>query len=110
MEGLLDPRMMEKILGKAVVKHVFKLSSYGTISGCSVIDGIIQKGAKVRLLRDNVIVFEGSISSLKRFKDDVKEVEKGYECGIGLENFSDIKSGDIIESFDMEKIVRKFND
>jgi translation initiation factor IF-2 len=110
MEGLLDPHVKEKILGKAIVKHVFKLSSYGTISGCSVIDGRIQKGARVRLLRDNIIVFEGSISSLKRFKDDVKEVEKGYECGIGLENFSDIKSGDIIENFDTEKIVRRLND
>lgn len=110
MEGLLDPDMKEKILGKAVVKQVFKLSSHGTISGCSVIDGKIQRGAKVRLLRDNVIVFEGSISSLKRFKDDVKEVEKGYECGIGLENFSDIKVGDIMESFTTEKIARKLEE
>jgi translation initiation factor IF-2 len=107
MEGLLDPDMKEKILGKAVVKQVFKLSSHGTISGCSVTDGKIQRGAKVRLLRDNVIVFEGNISSLKRFKDDVKEVEKGYECGIGLENFSDIKSGDVIENFTTEKVARK---
>ncbi len=110
MEGLLDPDMKEKILGKAVVKQVFKLSSHGTISGCSVIDGKIQRGAKVRLLRDNVIVFEGNISSLKRFKDDVREVEKGYECGIGLENFSDIKQGDIIENFTTEKIARKLEE
>ena len=107
MEGLLDPDMKEKVLGKAVVKQVFKLSSYGTISGCAVIDGKIQRGAKVRLLRDNVIVFEGNVASLKRFKDDAKEVEKGYECGIGLENFSDIKAGDIMESFTTEKIARK---
>jgi translation initiation factor IF-2 len=107
MEGLLDPDMKEKILGKAVVKQVFKISSFGTISGCSVTDGKIQRGAKVRLLRDNVIVFEGNISSLKRFKDDVKEVEKGYECGIGLENFSDIKPGDVMENFITEKVARK---
>ncbi|MDR2427950.1 MAG: translation initiation factor IF-2, partial [Endomicrobium sp.] len=107
MEGLLDPDMKEKILGKAVVKQVFKISTFGTISGCSVIDGKIQRGAKVRLLRDNVIIFEGNISSLKRFKDDVKEVEKGYECGIGLENFSDVKSGDVMESFITEKVARK---
>jgi translation initiation factor IF-2 len=107
MEGLLDPDMKEKILGKAVVKQVFKISSFGTISGCSVIDGKIQRGAKVRLLRDNVIIFEGNISSLKRFKDDVKEVEKGYECGIGLENFSDVKPGDVMESFITEKVARK---
>ncbi|MDR1417578.1 MAG: translation initiation factor IF-2 [Endomicrobium sp.] len=110
MEGLLDPDTKEKILGKAVVKQVFKLSTYGTISGCSVIDGKIQRGAKVRLLRDNVIVFEGNISSLKRFKDDVKEVEKGYECGIGLENYSDIKVGDVFENFTTEKIARKLDD
>ncbi|MDR2252165.1 MAG: translation initiation factor IF-2, partial [Endomicrobium sp.] len=107
MEGLLDPDMKEKILGKAVVKQVFKISSFGTISGCSVTDGKIQRGAKVRLLRDNVIVFEGNISSLKRFKDDVKEVEKGYECGIGLENFSDVKPGDVMENFITEKVARK---
>jgi translation initiation factor IF-2 len=107
MEGLLDPDMKEKIIGKAIVKQVFKLSSFGTISGCSVIDGKILRGAKVRLLRDNIIVFEGNISSLKRFKDDIKEAEKGYECGIGLENFSDIKVGDIIENFSTEKVARK---
>jgi translation initiation factor IF-2 len=107
MEGLLDPDLKERILGKAVVKQVFKLSTYGTISGCSVVHGKIQKGAKVRLLRDNIIVFDGNISSLKRFKNDVKEVEKGYECGIGLEDFSDIKVGDIVENFTTEKILKK---
>jgi translation initiation factor IF-2 len=107
MEGLLDPDMKEKILGKAVVKQVFRISSFGTISGCSVIEGKIQRGSKVRLLRDNVIIFEGNISSLKRFKDDVKEIEKGYECGIGLENFSDVKPGDMMESFITEKVARK---
>jgi translation initiation factor IF-2 len=107
MEGLLDPDMKEKILGKAVIKKVFRLSTYGTIAGCLVTDGKMLRGAKVRLLRDNVIVFEGGISSLKVVKDDVKEVEKGHECGIGLENFSDIKPGDIIENFTIEKIARK---
>ncbi|MDR1784723.1 MAG: translation initiation factor IF-2 [Endomicrobium sp.] len=108
MEGLLDPCMKEKILGKAVVRQVFKLSSHGVILGCSVIDGKIQRGARVRVLRDNIIIFEGNIFSLKRFKDDIKEVEKGYECGIGLENFSDIKQGDIIENYTLEKVARKF--
>jgi translation initiation factor IF-2 len=107
MEGLLDPDTKEKILGKAVVKQVFRISSFGTISGCSVIEGKIQRGSKVRLLRDNVIIFEGDISSLKRFKEDVKEVEKGYECGIGLENFSDVKLSDVMESFITEKVARK---
>jgi translation initiation factor IF-2 len=109
MEGLLSPTFKEKIIGKAVVKQVFKLSSFGTISGCSVLEGKIQRNSKVRLLRDNIIVFEGKITSLKRFKDDVKEVEKGYECGIGIENFSDIKSGDIVESFMNEEIARKLD-
>ena len=72
-----------------------------------MIEGKIQRGAKARLLRDNIIIFEGNVSSLKRFKDDAREVEKGYECGIGLENFADIKVGDIIESFTTEKIARK---
>jgi translation initiation factor IF-2 len=107
MEGLLDPDIKEKILGKAVIKQVFRLSTYGTIAGCLVTDGKMLRGSNVRLLRDNVIVFEGGISSLKVIKDDVKEVEKGRECGIGLENFSDIKPGDIIESFAIEKIARK---
>ncbi|MDR3071498.1 MAG: translation initiation factor IF-2 [Endomicrobium sp.] len=109
MEGLLAPEVKEKILGKATIRQVFKLSSYGTISGCSVIDGKIQRGTKARLLRDNVIVFEGNISSLRRFKDDVKEVEKGYECGIGLENFSDVKIGDIVEIFVTEHVARKLD-
>jgi translation initiation factor IF-2 len=109
MEGLLAPDIKEKILGKAVVKQVFKLSTYGTIAGCSVIDGKIQRGANVRLLRDNIIVFEGNISSLKRFKDDVKEIEKGYECGISLENYSDVKVGDVIENFTTEKVSRKLS-
>jgi translation initiation factor IF-2 len=109
MEGLLDPDTKEKILGKAVVKQIFRLSTYGTISGCSVIDGKIQRGVKVRLLRDNIIVFEGNILSLKRFKDNVKEVEKGYECGIGLENYSDVKVDDVIENFITEKIARKLS-
>lgn len=107
MEGLLDPDTKEKVIGKAVIKQVFKLSSAGTISGCMIIEGKAQRGVKVRLLRDNVIVFEGNTSSLKRFKEDVKEVEKGYECGIGLENFSDLKTSDIIEFFTIEKTARK---
>lgn len=110
MEGLLDPYMKERILGKAIVRQVFKLSSYGTILGCFVIDGKIQRGTRVRVLRDNIIIFEGNISSLKRFKDDIKEVEKGYECGIGLENFSDVKQEDIIENYTIEKVTRKLDD
>ncbi|MBQ3835405.1 MAG: translation initiation factor IF-2 [Elusimicrobia bacterium] len=107
MEGLLDPDTQEKITGKAVVKQVFKLSSAGTVAGCTVTEGKAQRNMKVRLLRDNVIIFEGNTSAIKRFKDDVKEVEKGYECGISLENFSDIKVSDVMEFFTVEKIARK---
>lgn len=107
MEGLLDPDTQEKITGKAVVKQVFKLSSAGTVAGCTVTEGKAQRNVKVRLLRDNVIIFEGNTSAIKRFKDDVKEVDKGYECGISLENFSDIKVSDVMEFFTIEKIARK---
>ena len=107
MEGLLDPDTKEKIVGKASVKQVFKLSSAGTVAGCTVIEGKAQRNVKVRLIRDNVIIFEGNPSAIKRFKDDVKEVEKGYECGISLENFSDIKVSDIMEFFTIEKTARK---
>ena len=107
MEGLLDPDTQEKITGKAVVKQVFKLSSAGTVAGCTVTEGKAQRNVKVRLLRDNVIIFEGNTSAIKRFKDDVKEVEKGYECGISLENFSDIKVSDVMEFFTIEKKARK---
>ncbi len=107
MEGLLDPDTKEKIIGKAAVKQVFKLSSAGTVAGCTVIEGKAQRNVKVRLIRDNVIIFEGNPSAIKRFKDDVKEVEKGYECGISLENFSDIKVSDIMEFFTIEKTARK---
>lgn len=107
MEGLLDPDTQEKITGKAIVKQVFKLSSAGTVAGCTVTEGKAQRNMKVRLLRDNVIIFEGNTSAIKRFKDDVKEVDKGYECGISLENFSDIKVSDVMEFFTVEKIARK---
>ena len=110
MEGLLSPETKERIIGKAVVKQVFKLSSAGTISGCMVTEGKAERGAKARLLRDNVIIFEGNLSSLKRFKDDVKEVEKGYECGIGLEKFADIKTADVIEFFTIDKLARKLTE
>jgi translation initiation factor IF-2 len=107
MEGMLEPTIKETASGKAQIKQVFKVSKAGTIAGCTVIDGKILRACKVRLLRDNVIVYEGNIGSLHRFKDDVKEVEKGFECGIALENFTDMKPGDIIEAFIQEKIARK---
>ena len=104
MEGLLAPTLREKDLGRVEVRETFHVSRIGTIAGCYVLDGKIVRNAQVRLVRDNVVVWEGKLSSLKRFKDDVKEVASGYECGIGLENYNDIKIGDIIEAFEMEEV------
>ncbi len=99
LSGLLSPIVREEALGQAEVREVFNIPKVGTVAGCIVTDGIISRGAEVRLIRDGVIIYESKISSLKRFKDDVREVAKGYECGIGIENFNDIKVGDFIESF-----------
>jgi translation initiation factor IF-2 len=101
MEGLLAPTLKEKELGRAEVRETFTISRVGTIAGCYVIDGKIHRNAKARLVRDSVVVWEGSLSSLKRFKDDTKEVATGYECGISLENYNDIKVGDIIEAYEI---------
>ncbi len=105
MEGLLSPIFREKYLGRAEVREVFSVPKVGNVAGCYIQDGKVLRNAQVRLLRDNVVVYEGKMSSLRRFKDDVKEVATGYECGIGLENYNDIKVGDIIEAFEMEKIA-----
>ncbi len=104
MEGLLAPTLREKYLGRVEVRETFSVSKVGTIAGCYVTDGKVLRGAQVRLLRDNVVVWQGKMSSLKRFKDDVREVATGYECGIGLENYNDLKVGDIIEAFEIESI------
>lgn len=97
--GLLSPVVREENLGQAEVRDVFTVPKIGAIAGCMVTDGTINRGVKVRAIRDGVIIFEGKISSLKRFKDDAKEVAKGYECGIGVEGYNDIKAGDYLESF-----------
>jgi translation initiation factor IF-2 len=106
LEGLLKPEQRESVLGEAEVLQVFKVSKVGTIAGCSVRSGIIQRTAKVRVVRDGTLIYTGGISSLKRFKDDVKEVREGLECGIGVENFNDLKVGDRIEAFRIEEIKR----
>ncbi len=104
MEGLLAPTLREKQLGRVEVRDTFSVSRVGTIAGCYVLEGKAQRNAQVRLVRDNVVVWQGKMNSLKRFKDDAREVAAGYECGIGLENFNDIKVGDIIEVFEMEEV------
>jgi len=105
MKGLAEPVFKEVISGRAQVRRVFRIEKVGTIAGCYVLEGKIERKNLLRLLRDNRIIFEGKIASLRRFKDDVREVEKGLECGIALENFSDIKENDIIESYFKEKVI-----
>ena len=104
MKGLLAPKFKETLLGHAEVRQTFRVSGVGTIAGSYVTDGKIARNAQIRLLRDNVVVHEGKIDSLKRFKDDAKEVNSGYECGIGIESYNDVKEGDVIECFQMEEI------
>ncbi|NPA95256.1 MAG: translation initiation factor IF-2 [Thermodesulfobacteria bacterium] len=104
MTGLLEPVYKEKTLGRAEVRQTFHIAKVGTVAGCYVLEGVIKRNSQARLLRDNVVVYTGKIESLRRFKDDVKEVQAGYECGIGLEKFNDIKVGDVIEAFEMEEI------
>ena len=106
MKGLLAPKFKETLLGHAQVRQTFKVSGVGTIAGSYVTDGKIARNAQIRLLRDNVVIHEGKIDSLKRFKDDAKEVNTGYECGIGIENYNDIKENDVIECFVMEEVAR----
>ncbi|MCE5344576.1 MAG: translation initiation factor IF-2 [Eubacteriales bacterium] len=106
MKGMLAPEFKENLLGHAEVRNVFQITGSGTVAGCYVTDGKLQRNAQVRLLRDNVVVFEGKLSSLKRFKDDVKEVAQSFECGASLEGYNNIKEGDIIECFMMEEIIR----
>ncbi len=105
MVGLLEPVFEEDVTGRADVKEIFHLPKVGTIAGCQVVDGRAERNAKVRLLRDDVVVFDGKPASLKRFKEDAKEVQSGYECGIGLENFQDIKPGDVLEFYHMKEIA-----
>ncbi|WZL83216.1 translation initiation factor IF-2 [Vallitaleaceae bacterium 9-2] len=106
MKGMLDPIYEEKVIGHAEVRDTFKVSNVGTIAGSYVTDGKIQRNCQVRLVRDGIVLFEGALASLKRFKDDAKEVATGYECGIMLEKYNDIKTGDVIEAFIMEEIPR----
>ncbi|AXH98739.1 translation initiation factor IF-2 [Sporosarcina sp. PTS2304] len=106
MKGLLDPEYEEKVIGQAEVRETFKVTKVGTIAGSYVIDGKITRDSSVRVLRDNIVVFEGELDTLKRFKDDAKEVARGYECGIMIKKFNDIKEGDIIEAYIMEEIKR----
>jgi translation initiation factor IF-2 len=106
MEGLLEPEDVEETLGQAEVKQTFKASRVGTIAGCQVTDGKVTRTAQVRLVRDGTIVWTGRLGSLRRFKDDVAEVEEGQECGIVLEGFADLKEGDVLEFFEVNQVEK----
>ncbi len=104
LKGMLAPKFEEIVIGQAEVRETFKVSKIGTIAGCIVTDGSIIRDALVRVLRDGIVVYEGKLASLKRFKDDAKEVRQGFECGLSIENFNDIKVGDIIEASKMKEM------
>jgi translation initiation factor IF-2 len=107
MEGMLSPDIEEKIMCNVEVREVFKITKVGTVAGCMVLDGLITRNSKVRIIRDGIVVYTGVLGSLKRFKDDVKEVKSGYECGLNIENFNDIKTGDIIEGYEEVEVKKK---
>ncbi len=104
LEGMLEPELEEQIIGQAEVRDTFRISKVGTIAGCYVTDGVIERDSLVRVIRDSIVVYQGKLSSLKRFKDDAKSVRAGYECGIGIQNYDDIKVGDIIEASKMKEV------
>jgi translation initiation factor IF-2 len=106
MSGLLAPTLRETMLGNATILEIFKVSKVGNIAGCRVTDGVVERGANVRLIRDNVVVHEGKLSQLKRFKDDAREVQAGQECGMAFENYQDMKVGDVIECYRVETVQR----
>ncbi len=108
LQGMLEPEVKEKVIGRAEVRAVFKISKIGTVAGCYVLNGVISRASDgIRVIRDNIVIYESKISSLKRFKEDVREVQAGYECGLTIENFNDFKEGDILENYVLEKIPVK---
>jgi translation initiation factor IF-2 len=107
VSGLLAPEVREQIVGLAGVREVFRSPKFGNVAGCMVADGFVRRGLPIRVLRDNVVVFEGELESLRRFKDDVNEVRAGTECGIGVKNYNDVKVGDQIECYERTEVARK---
>src|SRR5204863_4211778 len=106
LSGMLAPTLREKFLGNAAIREVFNITRVGKVAGCRVTEGTVRRGAKVRLLRDNVVIHEGMLKTLKRFKDEVREVQEGYECGMAFENYHGVQTGDVIECFEIEEVVR----
>ena len=106
VKGMLDPIYREMVIGRVEVRATFKVPNIGVVAGCYVSDGKVTRNSSIRVVRDGIIIYEGKIDSLKRFKDDVREVSQGYECGIGIERFNDIKEGDVFEAYIMQEIER----
>lgn len=106
MKGMLAPKYEEKVIGNAEVRQTFRISNVGTVAGAYVLSGKVERNAGVRVIRDNIVIHEGKLATLKRFKDEAKEVTKGFECGMQIENYNDIKEGDIVEVYIMEEIKR----
>jgi translation initiation factor IF-2 len=107
IEGMLAPELKEEITASVEVLETFKITKVGTVAGCIVREGKITRNSKVRIIRDGIVIYTGSLGSLKRFKDDVKEVVSGYECGLNIENFNDVKVGDIVEAYEQIEVKRK---
>ena len=107
LSGMLAPSLRERLLGYAQIREVFNITKVGKIAGCMITEGMVRRGARVRLLRDDVVIHEGSLSQLKRFKDDVKEVREGYECGMAFTSYQDIQTGDMVECFEVEEVARE---
>jgi translation initiation factor IF-2 len=106
LSGMLSPTLKEKFLGNAEIRQVFNITKVGKVAGCRVVEGIVKRGAKVRLLRDQTVIHEGTLKTLRRFKEEVREVQDGYECGMAFENYEDIREGDLIECFEVEEVAR----
>ena len=106
MSGMLTPDKREEIIGTADIRQVFKVSKIGSIAGCMVTTGVVRRSARLRLLRDNVVIFTGELESLKRFKDDVREVKEGFECGLNIKNYNDIQENDVLEFFEIKEVAR----
>lgn len=107
MEGMLEPTLEKKVVGNIEVREVYKISGVGSIAGCYVLDGKFTRNTKINIIRDGIVVHSGELSSLKRFKDDVKEVNAGYECGVMIKNYNDVQIGDILEGYEEVEVKRK---
>ena len=107
LTGMLSPILRERFLGNAQIREVFNITKVGKVAGCMITEGVVKRGAGVRLLRDNVVIHTGTLKTLKRFKDEVREVREGYECGMAFENYDNILAGDVIEAYEIEEVARQ---